>query len=822
MADNPLTVALPFGNAAIAQGNFVSDIQDSSYAWAYGSINQLLWDEVLPYQLTFYERQENNIFLRRADLGSFTLPIPPTDLTRGLPAAIRTTATLGGIIEEHNGSPIRTLTFSGTTGILPIRTSLPSNPSPAAIFGGVLKNVLGQVLTATSDAPFNPPNLIQDSDFDTELPFSTGYYQFRLLEKFIEHYLWFKKQNTIESRNISLAIEIHKDEAVYLASLTDFTLHRSASSNPLEYTYTLTFKTWRKILDTTNTAPLASQAQPATGNDLMATALNYVTQVRNSLYALNNVLSGFAADADSLVNEPLRQVALFAKGVLGVTLTCADLPPAIILGLKPAILSALSTQASFNDIGSVLGAVPKATKDAYNELKNFAQTTLIANTNGGQLASAASALTTSAAPANKILNNPQDYYGLFSLIQPSNLQIAPVVQQQITQEQNRIARLTRLDFQNFRDQILTFSTSYANSVGAGNAIYNQTFSANTSNVTRTPTLEDFIVLDALNTATLQLNQIVATPTSNTLPDPLAYVSAAASPYDIQVRQANSKIAIPFPYGNTLEMIAARYLNDPQRWIEIATINNLQEPYVDEEGFTYNLLVNANQNEITVPTNNNLYIGQPVSLVSTTQLRTYYRINAITQRGTTYVLQLNTNGIDLNNYKLQDRAQLHAYLPNTINAQQLLYIPSDLPNNITIPLGKPNNAYTNLQAQLSQGGADLLLNPTDNDLIITPTGNAKLAIGLANKIQKLRLTINTPRGTIIEHPQYGFPLEEGQSLADLSANDVLRLVQNTFTGDPTIQGVEGVQVQINGPTTIITFSIIEAVTGNRLPVAFAVN
>ena len=69
-----------------------------------------------------------------------------------------------------------------------------------------------------------------------------------------------------------------------------------------------------------------------------------------------------------------------------------------------------------------------------------------------------------------------------------------------------------------------------------------------------------------------------------------FVSALAATSDIAFTIPNSKIQVPVPFGLTMEQIAMRYLGDPQLWLEIATLNDLREPYIDENGFVhYNYL-----------------------------------------------------------------------------------------------------------------------------------------------------------------------------------------------------------------------------------------
>ena len=115
----------------------------------------------------------------------------------------------------------------------------------------------------------------------------------------------------------------------------------------------------------------------------------------------------------------------------------------------------------------------------------------------------------------------------------------------------------------------------------------------------------------LLTATVDINNI---NTQNTL----EYVAGLASNSNINFNIPVSKRLAPVPFGLTIEQIAARYLNDPSRWLEIATLNSLRDPYIDENGFQLKLLSNGIDRQIIINNSDNLFIGQTVVLKSSTE------------------------------------------------------------------------------------------------------------------------------------------------------------------------------------------------------------
>ena len=102
------------------------------------------WNKQFPFQLLTLRRRKGSTGYSTADIeDSFTLPIPPEAMSMTTEFAVSTAVTLGGVMEEHNGAPLRTIHLSGTTGVLPLRGAVERGPdlrSPAAtIFAGTVQ-----------------------------------------------------------------------------------------------------------------------------------------------------------------------------------------------------------------------------------------------------------------------------------------------------------------------------------------------------------------------------------------------------------------------------------------------------------------------------------------------------------------------------------------------------------------------------------------------------------------------------------------------------------------------------------------------------------
>lgn len=779
-------------------------------------IDATRWNRSYPYQLMILERVGGGY---NATKYKFTLPIAPTDMSISTPFAISTAVTLGGIVEEHNGAPLRTITFAGTTGVTPLRGSAQGAKQAnvlQGIFAGTVQSVTNLVtdsksLTGISTAK---PNLVDNSQ-ESFLE-GTGYMQFRLLQRFLESYVTLKKAGKGQLR---LGLAIWKDEAIYLVTPQDFTVHRSASS-PWEYSYNLIMKAWGRIsLSTPGADPNDAFKPVARDANAFAQLLNKVTEARRVLQAARDVLSAAQQDVDKLITEPLREVTLFCKDALNVVTTAADLPLSIIQDLKPAILG---QQSLYAQIASGFGDDLQGIGASY--IKQLGVESGKAETKDGSSGSTGTGTNqdplNGAHPGNKIFDNPQDYFDLFDKIKPSELNLSPETQRKINDEKERVRNLTRLDFENTRDSIQEFQAQFADAVGAGSPDYDAVYGRRTVTSTKTPTQDDFDALFALNQTIMQLNSLAASGTIgkvalSTVDAVAGMASAAGIAFTVPV----SKFAVPFPYGSTLEQLSGQYLGDPNRWHEIVALNGLRQPFVDEEGFDLPLLVNGRGNQVTVSDPSNLLIGQPVLMSSTNTSRSSRRIVKIDRisAGTTVITV--DGDPDLDRYTTLGQAVLHAWLPDTVNSQQLIYIPSQIDSGTEDFFTKSIPGVDEFDQLIQVGGTDLLLT-SNGDLAVTADGDCRLSTGLTNIIQRIRIALGTPKGSLLHHPDFGLGLVVGVSTADLDTKQMLATLQDMFRSDPAFSGVSGVSILKSGPSVRVAMTV--AVTGTNQTIPLTVD
>jgi len=335
-------------------------------------------------------------------------------------------------------------------------------------------------------------------------------------------------------------------------------------------------------------------------------------------------------------------------------------------------------------------------------------------------------------------------------------------------------------------------------------------------------LEENEILESLMEAIQSYDLLIATKEwdDNKIESPLEYVGGLANEAGINFEQYTSKYLAPVPFGLTIEEIAARYLGNPDRWIEIVTLNNLRSPYIDEEGFYYNLLSNGEGRQITVDDSlNQLYIGQNIVLSSNTVpafIRKIINVEKISD--TNYLITV--DGLDnLDNLTTAGAAKLQGYLPGTANSQNQIYIPINTPaeeddRTFEIP-------YLDEKHLTKLSKVDWLL--TDQgDLAINSVGDLRLSNGLTNLIQALKLKIKIKKGTLLRHLDYGLGLEHGMSVADIENGEIIKALNKMIEDDPRFDSIERITIKLVGPTLAIDMAVKLANQSGILPINFDVN
>ena len=816
-----------------------------------------LWDKLVDYRLIVWDSVSSKVvqggapsqilinplgngtlaFTPMSTAWEFRLPITPQQLSITDAYSINTSATLRGVLEEHSGVRFKNIVVQGTFGVWPGRQSLGVAPSRNAasllgIFGGTIagiQNVATQFTSivntfTTGSSAAKPLTLRPDNTDRNEIindPINpeyggvgTGYYQTIMLTQFLEQYAEAKRNPA--NAGWRLVFDIPKQKQSFVVTPVGFTWNENVNK-PMEINYNLQLKAWRRI-DLNSKPAIAPLKVTPLSPGALQTLLNAIQAAQNTAAAATNLIGSVRSDVDNVLNI-IRQTGILVKQLAGVTLAANDLPAQLTSDLKSTISDFVATIKSVQPGPASTAPGTLAALVGIKKLNQTNEGLSSAAVAGGQLGPA-SAVSATLNPSNTVFTNPLQNPLLFSQVPVSNLTLNTAQQNALQAELNRVNSFTVADLKAMRGTILTLSTQLANSFGAGNAYYSTLFNQPPPIVRSEPmTTDEYAILQSFYELVQGYDVLTATNQldNDQILNSMEYVSALAATSNIEFSISNSKIQVPVPFGLSIEEIAMRYLGDPQRWLEIATLNELREPYLDENGFQYPLLSNADGRNIIIPSNVDLFIGQTVYLNSATQTATARTIiNIVSLSQTSFLLTL--DGLDnLGVFTTVDKAYIQAYLPGTTNSQRAIWMPSDLPtppdDQINIPVSVANTKLVGLSK------VDWLLDTATGDLVVDNHGDFQLAAGITNLIQALAIKFNTQVGTCLLNPDFGLTVKPGRMVSDTSAKDLYNEIVSMITADTRFSGVNGLQVTIRPPAVGISLSVGLAGIQGVFPVSF---
>lgn len=819
-----------------------SDVQSAFFPFI--AIKPERWDQLFPYRLLVIDTRKGNqvvggtnsakVTVTNSDTNSivsfeplgkkwvFTLPISPQQLKITDQFAINTTATLKGVLEEHGGLKFKTIFAQGTMGVWPYRQSVtapPSSPSVLeSIFGGTLEAVgelVGQVNrvinAATSGHPAGKP-AARRPETSAQGSTSTGYYQALALQQFLEQYAEAKKNPA--NAGWRLVFDIPKQNASYVVSPEMFDWSQSVTK-PMEIMYTMQLKAWRRIDLQEKVAAVVPDLQQITPG-ILQRIMSTITEARRVTSSAVDLIGAVRSDVEKPL-DVLRQTSLFVKDLAGVATSVADLPFQIQQDYKSSIKESMRI---LKDSISSASSDPKVRAGLNSIIASSVITEglSIAAVAGGQLGNLA-VVNQSLDPSNNIFDNPERNFDLMDQVPVASLFLNDAQQNAVDTVVANARETTVDDLRQYRAVIADLTLQLSNNFGAGDAYYSQIYGRPAPKERIQPmTLDEYDILKALYETLTCYDILTATTDIDDLnkKSNMEYVAGLADAADIPFDVPTSKVLVPVPYGKNVEQIALRYLGDAQRWLEIVTLNNLRDPYIDETGFKRMLLSNATGRQITINSSENLYIGQRVIIGSTTQVQSPRRILGLDRLSDTSFLVTLDGEADLDNFVIADLAYMQAYLPGTVNSQQKIFIPSTLgvppSDNIVIPASVQGVDLVGLSK------VDWLLTES-GDLATNNYGDFRYAAGITNLMQAIRIKLLTPKGRLLPHPEFGLGLRPGTINSEIDVQDIFNSINKMIEDDPRFQGLDNLQISINGPTLSISMGVMITGQNGVFPLSF---
>lgn len=790
-----------------------------------------LWNQTYYYSFSIMEIDRAGRVRQAQPLGqygllsnSINLNIPPSSITITNSFASSVTATNGGVIEENNGVVFRGISISGTTGVMPRKGTRHWKPGKAAralqAIAPSTASALNKTLSSVKKAyagVFGPDEMLADSDDP-----NTGYYQFWLLHNFFQLYAEIKKKE----RALCLVFTAAKDNTSYLVTPVSFELKRDASS-PLLYKYSIQLKSWKIITPATlETFALYDGIATPDNTSVLKSISNSLRDVRGVISSSRNVLSGFYSDLDS-VWDVYAQATLALKEFVGLERDIGDFSRTlvnnknrIIGGANNQFERALAERDENRELRALVGGSESYTgtakaKAMVGSAGGDSSQLGAAESLGGEDRSAQNArkdlLASKATTALKdpsFLNTP-----LSSVSLPDS--VSKDIEAQAETARNTTSEQVRGLVKNLQD----VSDALAAGSGIMDPTYAKLYGLASPTQTRQPTEEDILLQASLQEAkghftnTLATGQIFIEREF----DPFAAVNNAL-PMGDKLTSPQSQYPVFFERGGSLELLAQRYLGTPSRAKDIAILNGLKPPYIDETGFSIPIYSPSGRSFV-VDSAANLAINQSVRVESSTTAPTKRRIVNLENLGDSKWRVTVDGPNNLSNYTPASLPTLSARKPGTVGPGDVVMIPSETytdPN----PM-RPSSLDALLSSSEKVFKTDLALDSaTGRDLLITPAGDLGKLYGYSNAVQSIRLMLETEKGELERHPEYGLPGLPGYKTNNVTANDLVQLINTTISSDPRFASVNS-RVIARGETTVVQVSAEGVGATGLVPVEFEI-
>jgi hypothetical protein len=752
----------------------------------------------------------------------FILPITPQQLSVTDQFAINTSATMRGVVEEHNGVKFKIIQASGTTGIWPVRQSFQDQDSGKgqSLFGGTLEALGGLADAANALAGKNqkPKSLSKDAGKSTE----TGYYQAMLLQQFLEQYAIAKRNP--KNKHWRLVFDCPKTNESFVVTPMQYTVTKSQRS-PGEHLYNMQFKAWKRV-DLKKTETLRGTDKITKLDPNFFQQLNEkLDRARSLMSASLNVIKAVRADFRKPF-DTLRKVTLLAKDFAGIAVTLADLPNQINKDItaatkkRTADLEFALNLSLDNKSRSAQAKITAATSaiQSENQQNEGDNSDNVADGGNGPEAKNQAAVS----PINNIFNEPEGNFDFFNAVKLDELDLTPKQIAAVEDEIELNSLISITEVKDFIAETQNLAEDLANNFGAGDEFFSEVFGKPAPKKRATPmTLEEFELLSALEEAILNMNILVSTREFDDVrtESPLEYVGGLADESGIPFNSTSTaKYLAPVPFGLTIQEISARYLGDADRYNEIVTLNNLRSPYIDEDGFFYEFLSNGDGRQFNIGNNENLFIGQKVQ-ISSNSVPTFVRKITAIEKITDSNYLITVDGLsNLNNLTTNDNAKVKGFLPGTVNSQNQIYIPSDKqvdsePRTYDIP-------FLNDDDLSGLSKIDWLLDE-NGDVVLNSFGEAALANGLNNLVQALKMKVQTQKGSLLEDANFGLGLVPGVNVTDVNLETVLQDLTNMVIQDSRFDGVDKIEVNLLPPDLSITIQARLANGRGIFPINFTV-
>lgn len=417
---------------------------------------------------------------------------------------------------------------------------------------------------------------------------------------------------------------------------------------------------------------------------------------------------------------------------------------------------------------------------------------------------------------------------LLDLIPLSNLELTQPESDFVKDEIQRASQLSVEDFK----QMLAFLRSQRDVafdyIGLGDTFYDQIRGRKGSPKQRDYFLSDLKILSL----GIQLENFIEgiiiefKYRKNIAPNLLSFANdrLIESNSDIRVLDIY-KSYIVVPFEQSLQQMAQDYLGSAERWYELVTVNNLKSPYVDIYGEKILLLESGNAASIRIPIaqqqkfriNSSIKIG---SRLVPEEIRKVEQTNDNKDGTVTIYL---SGKQDLSKLVFSQVPYIRVYKPETINDFSLVKIPISIASPYAGVPEPSDGELKKLDKALLSFGVDIARDDVSGDLIIDTDGDLKYQYGIKNVRQTALLALQTERGQLPLHSDYGVSNSLGFALQGATTSTkIASVIEQTLSRDSRFTSVTLKDITISSDNKIAMTAYVTIAGSNQLiPLAFVI-
>lgn len=358
------------------------------------------------------------------------------------------------------------------------------------------------------------------------------------------------------------------------------------------------------------------------------------------------------------------------------------------------------------------------------------------------------------------LNKFIKYKPMLAYISLLDVGLTPSESLVLREEQKRLANLSIFDFKDMVFFLRSSAATAAQIVGLGDDDGATVQGFSITDAQRNYAVQELEQIGDIFDLADEIDGIIYFLQQKTAQQPnlLAVANKNTDPDSQVVFNQFYTTAVSLPFLESLEKMAEQYLGSKDQWFEIASLNNLQPPYVDKTGAKEYLLGPGTLASVKISSSraNDVKVGTKVKIGSYTVREESRSILKIVKFDDgTMILSLSGNP-DLAKLKLSEKAYVKIYKPQTANEDSLLLVPVTAQSQLIQGKQPSLDVLKRLDRALLDFGVDIRRDEKTGEIQIGKNGDFDIVYGMTAVRQAIHSLLSTNINELPFHPDYGVP------------------------------------------------------------------